>query len=323
MHFKLTLSYDGSAYHGWQVQPDRATIQGTLSAAIHHLTGETVLPQGSGRTDAGVHALAQVTTFSLATNIPAENLLRALNRALPPSIRVLTAEYAPDTFHARYSALRKTYEYRIFYRKPQSSSLNDDRVPQGFSLGSHRSEMEAGFSPQGMLSRICPPFLAPYVWDCPWPLALEPMQLATSQLLGTHDFTSFAASDPDLTTRSASVMPAPQTGYPEPLGSGLIGQQEVKGGIQRLQPLDTSPNTRTLFHSHLTLENDLLHYRVTGSGFLHHMVRNIVGTLVEIGRGALPADSIPAILAARDRSSAGPTAPPQGLFLISVDYPNH
>jgi tRNA pseudouridine38-40 synthase len=255
MHWKLILSYDGSAYHGWQVQPDRATIQGTLSAALHHLTGETVLPQGSGRTDAGVHALAQVTTFSLATNIPPENLLRALNRALPPSIRVLTAEHAPDIFHARYSARRKTYEYRIF------------------------------------TGRICPPFLAPYAWDCPWPLALEPMQLAATHLLGTHDFTSFAASDPDLSTRTDNQQP-------------------------------TTDNTRTLFHSQITPEDDLLHYRVTGSGFLHHMVRNIVGTLVEIGRGSLPADSIPAILAARDRSAAGPTAPPNGLFLVSVDYPN-
>jgi tRNA pseudouridine38-40 synthase len=300
MHWKLTLSYDGSAYHGWQVQPDRATIQGTLAAALHHLTGETVLPQGSGRTDAGVHALAQITTFSLATNIPPENLLRALNRALPPSIRVLSAEHVSDTFHARYSALRKTYEYRIFYRSPEVSSSGDDRVPHGFSLGSHHAEKELGFSSQGMLSsnepQICPPFLAPYAWDCPWPLALEPMQRAASHLLGTHDFTSFAASDPDLSQRSSLT----------------TNNQEL-----------TTNNNRTLFHSQITFENDLLHYRVTGSGFLHHMVRNIVGTLVEIGRGALPADSIPTILAACDRSAAGPTAPPQGLFLVSVDYPNH
>jgi tRNA pseudouridine38-40 synthase len=277
MHFKLTLSYDGSAYHGWQVQPDRATIQGTLSAAIHHLTGETVLPQGSGRTDAGVHALAQVTTFSLATNIPAENLLRALNRALPPSIRVLSAEHVPTTLHARYSALRKTYEYRIF------------------------------------TGRICPPFLAPYVWDCPWPLALEPMQLAASYLLGTHDFTSFAAYDPDLSNRNEKS----QSSRPE--HDGFIVMRS--GETPVFQRASTTPNTRTLFTSTLTLENDLLHYCVTGSGFLHHMVRNIVGTLVEIGRGALPADSIPGILAARNRSAAGPTAPPNGLLLVSVDYP--
>jgi tRNA pseudouridine38-40 synthase len=168
-----------------------------------------------------------------------------------------------------------------------------------------------------MLSRICPPFLAPYAWDCPWPLALEPMQRAASQFLGTHDFTSFAASDPDLTTRSASVMPQRQIGYPEPLGSGLIAAE--KNGA--LAPEGTTNNTRTLFTSDLTLQDDLLLYRVTGSGFLHHMVRNIVGTLVEIGRGALPPDSIPTILAARDRSAAGPTAPPQGLFLVSVEYP--
>jgi tRNA pseudouridine38-40 synthase len=328
MHFKLTLSYDGSAYHGWQVQPDRATIQGTLSAAIHHLTGETVLPQGSGRTDAGVHALAQVTSFSLSTNIPPENLLRALNRALPPSIRVLTAERAPTNFHARYSALRKTYEYRIFAAK---------RVPQVSLLRSGLAESSR------TAETICPPFLAPYVWDCPWPLALEPMQRAASHLLGTHDFTSFAASDPDLSNRREKqhsddivilskvkdLLFAPDINALK--GTGFSPSVEIdpesgacSPGLQpRVSTEGTTPNTRTLFTSTLTAEDDLLHYRVTGSGFLHHMVRNIVGTLVEIGRGALPPDSVPTILAACDRSAAGPTAPPQGLFLVSVDYPNH
>jgi tRNA pseudouridine38-40 synthase len=249
-HWKLILSYDGTSFHGWQVQPGRATIQGTLAAALHSLTGETVLPQGSGRTDAGVHALAQVTTFSLAAPIPAENLHRALNRALPASIRVLSAEVVPEAFHARHNAIRKTYEYRIFPR------TNDD---------------------------ICPPFLAPYAWDCPWRLALEPMQQAVALFLGTHDFTSFAASDPD---RSANT--------PNPV--------------------------KTIFESQLLASDELLCYRVIGSGFLHHMVRNLVGTLVEIGRGTLTPEDVPRILKARERSAAGPTAPPQGLFLVSVEY---
>jgi tRNA pseudouridine38-40 synthase len=260
-HWKLILSYDGSAFHGWQVQPGLHTIQGTLASALHHLTGETVLPQGSGRTDAGVHALAQVVTFPLTAPIPAANLLRALNRALPPSIRVLAAEEVPASFHARHAALRKTYEYRIFERRPSGADTD----------------------------HICPPFIAPFVWDCRWPLTLAPMQAAAAHLLGTHDFTSFAASDPDLAQRAES------TSAPNPI--------------------------KTLYTSTLAREDNLLAYRVTGSGFLHHMVRNLVGTLAEVGRGALTPAAIPEILAARDRTAAGPTAPANGLFLVSVEYP--
>jgi tRNA pseudouridine38-40 synthase len=261
-HWKLTLSYDGTGFHGWQVQPGRPTIQGTLGAALHLLTGETVLPQGSGRTDAGVHALAQVATFRLAAPIPGENLLRALNRALPPSIRVLAAETVAESFHARHSARRKSYEYRIFCREPAQA---DEPAP------------------------ICTPFLAPYVWDCRWSLALEPMQQAATLLCGTHDFSSFAASDPDQAERESGIASGPNP-------------------------------VKTLFSSCIVREGDLLVYRVTGSGFLHHMVRNIVGTLAEIGRGALAPAEMMRILAARDRTAAGPTAPPQGLFLVSVEY---
>jgi tRNA pseudouridine38-40 synthase len=261
-HWKLTLSYDGTGFHGWQVQPGRPTIQGTLGAALHSLTGETTLPQGSGRTDAGVHALAQVATFSLAAPIPADNLLRALNRALPPGIRVLTAETVAESFHARHSALRKSYEYRIF-----CCELADTR----------------GHAP------ICSPFVGRYVWDCHWPLALEPMQQAAALLCGTHDFSSFAASDPDLAERESGTAAGPNP-------------------------------VKTLFSSCCVREGDVLVYRVTGSGFLHHMVRNIVGTLVEIGRGALATAEMARILAARNRTAAGPTAPPQGLFLVSVEY---
>ncbi|HTD96537.1 MAG TPA: hypothetical protein VK627_06390, partial [Edaphobacter sp.] len=114
--WKLILAYDGTPYNGWQVQPHLPTVQGALSHALHQVTGESVLPQGSGRTDSGVHALAQVATFPLAAPIPARNLHHALNRALPSSIRVLTVEPAPEGFHARHSARRKTYEYRIFPR---------------------------------------------------------------------------------------------------------------------------------------------------------------------------------------------------------------
>jgi tRNA pseudouridine38-40 synthase len=274
--WKLTLSYDGTPFHGWQVQPRRSTIQGTLAAAINRVTGESVLPQGSGRTDAGVHALGQVASFQLRVPIPPANLHHALNRALPPSIRVLAAERMPDSFHARHSALRKTYEYRIFER----------RLPA--------AEDQSHSNPE----RICSPFLASFVWDCPWVLQLEPMQTAAELLLGTHNFTSFAASDPDASQRAAAeAMDRPAASQP--------GPNPVK----------------TLFTCTITRADGQLLFRVTGTGFLHHMVRNLVGTLVEIGRGTLQPVDISTILASQDRTAAGPTAPAQGLFLVHVDYP--
>src|SRR6185437_1257494 len=135
--WKLTLAYDGTDFRGWQVQPGQPTIQGELQSALDRITGESPLPQGSGRTDAGVHALAQVATFQLRAPIPPENLLRALNRTLPASIRVLQAHHAPASFHARHSAIAKTYEYRIFR------------------------------------DSICPPFLSRYVYSYPLPLEID------------------------------------------------------------------------------------------------------------------------------------------------------
>jgi tRNA pseudouridine38-40 synthase len=257
-HWKLILTYDGTPYNGWQIQPNLPTVQGTLAQAIHRVTGETVLPQGSGRTDAGVHALAQVATFSLTVPIPSANLHRAVNRALPPSIRVLSVEAVPEEFHARHSAQRKTYEYRIL----------------------------AG-------DRICSPMLAPYVWPCRLPLELAILQQAATHIVGTHDFSSFAANDPDQAARSAT------------------GQEEDD---------ETADNIRTIYHSAWHQQDDLLIYRVTGSGFLHHMVRNLVGTFVEAAANRISADDLPAILAARNRSAAGPTAPASGLFLVEVEY---
>jgi tRNA pseudouridine38-40 synthase len=252
-NWKLVLAYDGSDFCGWQVQPDQPTIQGELSDAIERVTGERVLPQGSGRTDAGVHALGQVASFRINVPIPPANLMRALNRTLPESIRVLEAKIVPPGFHARHSAVEKTYEYRIF-----------------------RGE-------------ICPPTLARYVYALNWPLNPDAMIIAARYVCGEHDFTSFAASDLDLNSRE----------------SGLQEQNYA----------------RTIHDSVWTIVADYSTYRVTGSGFLHHMVRNLVGTFLEVGRGSLPADSIPDILAARSRSAAGPTAPARGLFLVSVKYP--
>ena len=276
-NWKLTLAYDGSGFHGWQIQAAQSgliTIQGTLSDAIARLTGERTLPQGSGRTDAGVHALAQVVTFRLSAPLPAANLHRALNRTLPAGIRVLSVETVSPSFHARHSARSKTYEYRIFERRIRHTP-------------GHAAE-----------ERICSPFIAPYAWDCRWPLSLEPMQKAASLLLGAHDFTSMAATDPDRSLRDAA-------------------DDDGSGAPQRATKINP---VKTITRSEWTRRDGLLVFHIAGSGFLHHMVRNIVGTLVEVGRGSLDVQDIPRILQARDRMAAGPTAPARGLYLVEVVY---
>ena len=268
-NWKLTLAYDGTDFQGWQVQPGLVTIQGELQAALGRITGESPLPQGSGRTDAGVHALGQVASFALRAPIPAANLHRALNRTLPASIRVLAAELAPITFHARHSAVAKTYEYRIF-REP-----------------------------------LCPPFLARYVYACPWTLDLDKLQACARIFSGEHDFLSFAASDPDLSERESGVQLD---------GAGACGAPRI-GPRSTVRIIHSSAWEQRAGDS-----GALLVYRVCGNGFLHHMVRNLVGTMLDVGRGQLDPHEIPAILAARDRTAAGPTAPARGLFLHSVEY---
>src|ERR1700723_764267 len=167
-NLKLILSYDGSDFSGWQVQPDAVTVQGTLVSAIGRITGEKVLPQGSGRTDAGVHALAQVVTFVTESSVPTANFVKALNDVLPASVRGLEGQEAAADFHARKSARAKTYRYRIF------------RTP------------------------ICPPFLARYVWHYPYPLDESAMIAAACGVVGEHDFASFAAVDPERVKRLAA-----------------------------------------------------------------------------------------------------------------------
>ncbi len=277
-NWKLTLAYDGTDYHGWQVQPGQVTVQGELQLALQRITGESPLPQGSGRTDAGVHALGQVASFALAAPIPGENLQRALNRILPTSIRVLSACPVADGFHARHSARAKTYEYRI------------DR------------------------GALCSPFQVRYVHVCRWPLELAAMQAAAQTVVGRHDFRSFAASDPELRER----------------GRGADGHEtgSQSAGYEDAQPEDSATlgatmgtTVREIFSSQWAESNGhLLVYRVRGSGFLHHMVRNLVGTMLEIGRGQFARDAMVGILAARSRAAAGPTAPACGLFLHSVEY---
>ena len=261
-NLKLILSYDGSEFAGWQVQPRLATIQGTLASAIGRLTRENVLPQGSGRTDAGVHALAQVASFATASPIPIDNWAKALNDILPASIRVLEVSEAAADFHARKSARAKTYRYRI-YR-----------------------------------GAVCPPFLSRYVWHYPFPLQEDGMEEAARCVVGEHDFTSFAAVDPERTER--------------------IEVDNHRGPRRTISADDI--NVRTIFSSGWSREGDELIYAVRGSGFLHHMVRNLVGTFLLVGKGTLSPQDFRRILSSRNRSAAGPTAPASGLYLVAVEY---
>jgi tRNA pseudouridine38-40 synthase len=248
-NLKLILSYDGSEFAGWQVQPGDATVQGTLASAIGRVTGEKVLPQGSGRTDAGVHALAQVVTFVTESSVPTMNFVKALNDVLPASVRVLEVTEAAADFHARHSARAKTYRYRI-YR-----------------------------------AAICPPFLARYVWHYPYPLD-EPAIVRAAELVeGERDFTSFAAVDPER------------------------GRQGV--------PVS---NLRRIFSSSWDRRGEEFVYTVRGSGFLHHMVRNLVGTFILVGKETLQPEDLTRILEARNRSAAGATALASGLYLVNVEY---
>jgi tRNA pseudouridine38-40 synthase len=267
--WKLTLAYEGTDFHGWQIQPGELTIQGELQSALGRIVGESPLPQGSGRTDAGVHALAQVASFVLQARIPPANLVRALNRTLPGSIRILAAEIVPASFHARHSAIAKTYEYRVLPIEPA-------------------------------FHQICPPFLARYVYPYSWRVDLDGLNAVAAAFLGEHDFRSFAASDPDLATRTHDS------------SEDTAIQTQPRTAIRTIHSSEWQEHVSDGFH--------LLVYRVRGNGFLHHMVRNLVGTMLDVARGYMSLDDIPAILAAHDRSLAGPTAPARGLFLHSVEY---
>lgn len=242
---RFEVAYDGTDFHGWQVQPGLLTIQGILEEIISGMEGQPVHVAGSGRTDAGVHAYAQVAAVSLVNPIPVDNFRRAVNRLLPPTIRICSVAEVDLSFHPRFNARRKTYEYRIY-----------------------REE-------------ICSPFDRRFVTHHPYPLDEEAM-IATAPLLeGEHDFTSFASTDPS-----------------------------------EAQP----SKVRCIFSSRMERRERQLVYRVTGSGFLKHMVRNIVGVLVEVGKGNFTKNDVLARLNPDNAIRPGPSMPPSGLFLVSVQY---
>jgi tRNA pseudouridine38-40 synthase len=246
---RITLAYDGTDFHGWQFQPGLPTIQGVLEEIIGGMEGSPVHVAGSGRTDAGVHARAQVAAFTICNPIPVDNLQRAVNRLLPPAIRITSVAEIHASFHPRFDSVAKTYRYTMF-RDP-----------------------------------VCPPFLWRYVHHYPYPLNETAMIDGARIFEGEHDFTAFAAAD----------------------------------------DRDLQSKVRTVFSSRLERVTDAsgasLVYTVRGSGFLKHMVRNLVGTLIEVGRGNLDEAGLRRLLTPPLKRGCGPTAPPKGLCLESVEYP--
>jgi tRNA pseudouridine38-40 synthase len=242
--YKLTIEYDGAPFCGWQIQADQLTVQGVLTAAVAALTGETVLVQGAGRTDAGVHARAQVAHVDLARDWETDTVRDALNAHLRPHpVAVLMAERVADDFNARTSAVKRHYLYRIINRRPDLT----------LDLG--------------------------HAWRVPRPLDAAAMHVAAQRLVGKHDFTTFRSTE-----------------------------------CQAASPV------KTLDRLDVVREGDHVHVFASARSFLHNQVRSMVGSLVAVGDGKWRADDLAAALAARDRTACGQVAPPDGLYLMRVDY---
>jgi len=244
-NIRLEVQYDGTEFHGWQIQPNLPTVQGELTRILRVITQETVHIYGSGRTDAGTHALGQVCHFHTASRMDLARLGKALNSRLPAAIRVTNIDPAPSDFHSRRQAKTKHYRYRI---------LN---------------------------TQWCPPFEYRYVYHFYHKLDYEKLSRASELILGKQDFSAFCDADSQV-------------------------ESKVRQVTSSLFVFDTQRN--------------LLEYNVCANGFLHHMVRNLVGTFLQVGTGRLQVDAIPMILESKNRSRAGPTAPAKGLFLVWVGY---
>jgi tRNA pseudouridine38-40 synthase len=249
-YLKLTIAYDGTDFHGWQIQSGKPTVQGELVSVLRRLTQESVAIHGSGRTDAGVHALGQVASFRTQSSLSAAEFQRALNALLPPAIRVVASEETGPDFHARWSARAKTYRYRLYRGK------------------------------------VVPPTIWRYVLHYPFPLDEEKMREAAARFIGSHDFAAFA---------------------------GSTGSED--GDKER-------STVREVYSAELlrSADNEELVFTVRGRSFLRYMVRKMVGTLLDVGRGRLMPEDIDKLYELRDRSKSGPTVPPQGLCMVSVEH---
>ena len=242
-NLKLILAYDGTPYHGWQIQPGLPTIQGELQHTLEKILDHPVVTHGSGRTDAGVHAHGQVVSFTTSVSRDIDALLYGINALLPDEIRVVSIEEVSPEFHARLSAVAKTYEYHLW------------RLP------------------------VVPPFQCRYVYAVGYFLDHDAMDRATVQFCGEHDFTAFCAK----ATASSDLV-------------------------------------REVYEASWERSDQEWVFRIRGNGFLRYMVRTIVGTLLEVGKGRREPDEIGDLFRAKDRSRAGPSAPAQGLHLTEVEY---
>jgi tRNA pseudouridine38-40 synthase len=249
-YFKLTIAYDGTDFHGWQIQTNKPTVQGEIVSVLCRLTQENVQLHGAGRTDAGVHALGQVASFRTQSPLSAGEFQRALNALLPPTIRIVGAEEAGPDFSARWSAKGKLYRYRLYRGK------------------------------------VVPPMLWRYVLHYPFPLDEEAMKDATARFVGTHDFSAFAAS------------------------TGSEDDDKERNMVREIYSTELKR----------TEDGEELWFTVHGHSFLRYMVRKMVGTLLEVGRGKLQPEDIDKLYELKDRSKSGPTVPPQGLFMVRVDH---
>jgi tRNA pseudouridine38-40 synthase len=249
-YLKLTIAYDGTDFHGWQMQSGKPTIQGELVSILRRLTQENIAIHGSGRTDAGVHALGQVASFRTQSPLSPAEFQRALNALLPPTIRILAAEETGPDFNARWSARAKTYRYRLYRGK------------------------------------VVPPTIWRYVLHYPFPLDEDRMRDAAARFVGSHDFAAFAAS---------------------------TGSEDADRERSTMREVYSSELVRSP-------DQEELIFTVRGRSFLRYMVRKMVGTLLDVGRGRLTPDDINKLYELRDRSKSGPTVPPQGLCMVSVEH---
>lgn len=276
----LRVAYDGTNYHGWQIQPNAKTIEGELNRVLTQLTGEKIQVTGASRTDAGVHALGNVAVFDTASKIPAEKFSYALNQRLPEDIVIQSSLQVADDFHPRHCDCRKTYEYDILNRT--------------FPLPAYRNT-------------------AYFLYG---DLDLDAMRKACQAFLGEHDFASFCAAGAQVQTTVRTIYSLEVLEQPLAVtGRGSKPASEVTGADPICQPTETA----AVEQSQRSPER-LMTIRVRGNGFLYNMVRIIAGTLVEVGRGHIRPEEIEGIIAACDRAKAGPTAPARGLRLVEIKY---
>ena len=276
-NIRLTVAYDGTEFHGWQIQPSRPTIQGALVEVASRLTQERIFVHGAGRTDAGVHALGQTASFKTQSALGTLEFQRAFNALLPPSIRVLACEEESPDFHPRWQAQAKTYEYRI-YR-----------------------------------GRIVPPFDHRYVLHYPFPLDESAMAAAAPIFEGVHDFTAFAGADSE--EEEGRRREPTREIFSAKIARTSRGSIWTSAFAPTADAGEGKPPCEVGTGEELT-------FTVRGKLFLRFMVRKMVGTLLEIGRGRLRSEDIVRQFELRDRSAVGPTCPPQGLFLLNVEYPD-